>query len=93
MGNCYICKFPEASAAEQLSEHQNQQVAPMGKRPSSCAVVVLDRQTLEIPLRKEIGNLRKNIGTIMHTCSIFDLGAKVRISKVRQGFQTLCNCA
>ena len=93
MGNCYICKFPEASAAEQLSEHQNQQVAPMGKKPSSCAVVVLDHQTLEIPLRKEIGNLRKNIGTIMHTCSIFDLGAKVRISKVRQGFQTLCNCA
>ena len=93
MGDRYICKLPEASAAKQLSEHQNQKMAPMGKRPASCVVAVLDRQTFEIPLRKELGNLRKNIVTRMHTCSIFDLGANVHISKVRQGFQTLYNCA
>ena len=29
MGGCYICEFPEASAAHELTEHQNQQMVPM----------------------------------------------------------------
>ena len=93
MGDCNICKLPEASASKQLPEHKNQQMAPMGKRPTSCAVVVFDRQAFEVPLREELGYLCKNIVTRMHICSIFDLDAKVRISKVRQGFHNLCNCA
>ena len=93
MGDCNICKLPEASASKQLPEHKNQQVVPMGKRPTSCTIVILDRQAFEVPLREELGYLRKNIVTRMHICSNFDLDAKVRISKVRQGFQNLCNCA
>lgn len=93
MGDCNICKFSETSTSKQLSEHKNQQMVPMGKRPTSCAVIVLDRQSFEVPLRKELGYLRKNIVTRMHICSNFDLDAKVRISKVRQGFRNLCNCA
>lgn len=92
MGDRYICKFPETSASKQLTEHKNQHVAPMSKRPSPCMIVVLDRQTFEVPLRKELGYLRKNIVTRMHVCSNFDLDAKVRISKVRQDFRLLCNC-
>lgn len=93
MSNCNICKFPKASASKQLAEHKNQQMVPMGKRPTSCAVVVLDRQAFKVPLRKELGYLRKNIVTRMHTYSNFDLDTNVRISKVRQGFLNLCNCA
>lgn len=93
MGDCNIRKLPEASASKQLSEHKNQQMVPMGKRPTSCTIVVLDRQAFEVPLRKELGYLRKNIVTRMHICSNFDLDAKVRISKVRQGFLNLYNCA
>lgn len=68
-------------------------MAPMRKRPTSCAAVVFDRQAFEVPLREELGYLCKNIVTRMHICSNFDLDAKVRISKVRQGFQNLYNCA
>ena len=92
MGNCYICKFPETSASKQLTEHENQHVVPMSKRPSPCAIVVLDCQTFEVPFRKELGYLCENIVTRMHICSNFDLDAKVRISKVRQDFRFLCNC-
>ena len=93
MGNCNVCKLPEASASKQLPKHKNQQMVPMGKRPTSCTIVVLDRQAFEVPLREELGYLRKNKVTRMHICSIFDLDAKVRISKVRQGFLNLCNYA
>ena len=93
MCDCNICKFPETSTSKQLPEHKNQQMVPMGKRPASCAVVVLDRQAFEESLREELGYLRKNKVTRMHICSNFDLDAKVRISKVRQGFLNLCICA
>ena len=93
MGDSYICKFPKASASKQLPEHKNQQMIPMGKRPTLCTVVVFDRQTLEVPLWKELGYLRKNIVTRMHICSKFDLDTKVRISKVRQAFWNLSYCA
>lgn len=93
MGYCNICKFPETSTAEQLAEHENQQMAPMGKRPTSRTVVVLNRQTFEIPLREKLGDLRENIVTRMHTCFYFDSDAKVCISKVRQTFGRLCDCA
>lgn len=41
MSNCYICKFSEASAIQQLSEHQDQHVIPMRERPAFSLVVVL----------------------------------------------------
>ena len=93
MGYCNICKFPETSTSKHLSEHKNQQMVPMGKTPTSCAVIVLDCQTFEVPLRKELDYLRENIVTRMHICSNFDLDAKIRISKVRHCFQNLYNCA
>ena len=92
MSNCNICKPPKASASKLLAKHKNQQMVLMGKRPTSCAVVVLDRQAFKVPLRKKLGYLRKNIVTRMHTYSNFDLDANVRISKVRQGLLILCNC-
>ena len=93
MGDSNICKFPEASASKQLAEHENQQMVPIGKRPSSRAVVVLDCQAFEVPLRKELGYLRENIVTIMHICSNFDLDAKIRNSNVGHTFPNLFCCA
>ena len=40
-------------------------------------------------LWKEAGYLSEIVLSEMHICPIFDLGTKVRISKVRQNFQGL----
>ncbi len=52
MGDCYICEFPEASAAHELTEHQNQQMVPMRHRPTLSPVVVLGKYAPELPLRE-----------------------------------------
>lgn len=93
MGGCDICKLPESSAAHQLAEHQNQHMVPMRKRPSFGPVVVLGEDSPEIPLREKLGYLCKNVLSIMHICSDFESGAKVRISKPGQGIGKLKRCA
>jgi len=93
MSNCNICKFSQTSTAKHLTEQKSQQMIPMSKRPTPCAIVVFDGKSLEESLRKKFDYLRKNIVTRVHICSNFDLDAKVRISKVRQGLELLCCCA
>ena len=93
MGDCNICKLPECSAANQLAEHQNQHMAPMRKRPSFGPVVVLGKDSPEMPLREKQGYLCKNVLSNMHICSDFESGAKVRISKPGQGIGRLKRCA
>ena len=93
MGGCYICEFSKASTAHKLTEHQNQQMVPMRHRPALGPVVVLGDNAPELPLREELYYLCKNVLSEMHICPNFDLGAKVRISKVRQGFLNLLCCA
>ena len=85
MGGCYICEFPEASAAHELTEHQNQQMVPMRHRPAFGPVVVLGDNTPELPLREELYYLCKNECPYMHICSDFESDAKVGISKPGQG--------
>ena len=92
MGDCNICKLPECSAANQLAEHQNQHMAPMRKRPSFGSVVVLGEDSPEMSLREKLGYLYKNILSNMHIYSDFELGAKVRISKPRQGIGRQKRC-
>jgi len=84
MGGCYICKFPETSAAHELAEHQNQQMVPMRHRPTLGPVVVLGEYPPELPLRKELYYLCKNECPYMHICSDFESDAKVGISKPGQ---------
>lgn len=93
MRNSDICEFPEASTAEQLTEHQSQQVAPMRERPAAGMIVVLCNETSKLPLRKEQGYLCENVLPDMHICADFDLAAKVAISKVGQVFQKVKPCA
>ena len=50
MSSCYICKFPEASAAYELPEHEHKQVVPMGETPSLGPVRVLRDNPPELPL-------------------------------------------
>jgi len=85
MGDCYICKFPETSAAHKLTEHQNQQMVPMRHRPALGPVVVLGEYPPELPLREELYYLCKNECPYMHICSDFESDAKVGISKPGQG--------
>ena len=93
MSNRYICELPEASAAHELTEHQNQQVVPMRHRPALGPVVVLGEYTPELPLREELYYLCKNVCPCMHICSDFESDAKVSISKPGQGIGGLKRCA
>jgi hypothetical protein len=93
MSDCYICKFSEAFAAQQLSEHQNQQVIPMRERPAFGLVVVLGNDTPEISLRKELRNLSENMLPDMHGNADFDLAAKVAKSKAGHSLGKIRYCA
>lgn len=93
MGSCYICEFSQPLAAQQLSEHKDEKMTPARRSPILGPVSRLGHKTLEIPLREKTGELCENILSEMHRCPIFDLGANVRISKVRQGMNVLMHCA
>ena len=93
MSNRNICEFPEASAAHELTEHQDQQVVPMRHRPALGPVVVLGEYTPELPLRQKLYYLCKNVCPCMHICSDFESDAKVSISKPGQGIGGLKRCA
>ena len=93
MGGCYICEFPKASAAHELTEHQNQQMVPMRHRPALGPVVVLGEYSPELPLREKLYYLCKNECPYMHICSGFESDAKVSISKPGQGIAGLKRCA
>ena len=59
----------------------------------SSPVAGLDYKAFEIPFWQETGYLSENVLPEMHIYTKFDLDAKVRISKVRQGFCDLLYCA
>lgn len=90
---CHICKFPEASAAHELTEHQNQQMVPMRHRPAFDHVVVLGEYPTELPLREELYYMCKNGCPYMYICSYLESDAKVGISKPGQGIGGLKRCA
>ena len=93
MGYRDICKFPEASASDELTEHQHQHVAPVRHRPSLGPVVVLGQDAPEMPLWKELGYLGENELSYVHICSDFESDANVRFSKPGQGMEKLKRCA
>lgn len=93
MRNSDIREFPETPTTKQLTKHQNLQVTPMRERPTASMIVVLDCKTFEESFGKKPRDLSENILPLMHLCSIFELGAKVCISKVRQDFQEVKLCA
>jgi hypothetical protein len=93
MSDCYICKFSEASATQQLSEHQYQHMTPMRERPAFGLVVVLGNDTPEMSLRKELSDLSENILSDMHGYTDFDSAAKVAISKVGHSLGKIKCCA
>ena len=86
MSSCYICKFPEASAAYELPEHEHKQVVPMGETPSLGPVRVLRDNPPELPLWQVHCDLSKNITSCMHNRSDFDSDHNIRISKVGHKF-------
>ena len=86
MSSCYICKFPEASAAYQLPEHEHEQVVPMGETPSLGSVRILCGNPPELPLWQVHCDLSKNVASCMHNRSDFDSDHNIRISKVGHKF-------
>lgn len=93
MSGCYIREFPESAAAHKLSKHESEQMTPGGRCPFFCSIVGIGHKPFEKSFGQKADYLREYILSYMHTCSSFDLEAKVYISKVRQGFQYLHCCA
>ena len=93
MSGCYICEFSQPFATHKLTEHKDKQLAPWRRSPILGSVARLGHKALEIPLWQKADYLTENILTEMHIYTKFDLAAKVRISKVRQGFRRLLYCA
>ena len=93
MSSCYICEFSQPFAAHELSEHKDEKLAPRRRSPILGSVAGLGHKAFEIPLWQEAGYLSENVLSEMHIYTKFDLAAKVRISKVRQGFRSLLCCA
>ena len=89
MSGCYICEFSQSFATHKLSEHKDEKLAPRRRSPILGSVAGLGHKAFEIPLWQETGNLCENVLSEMHIYTKFDLDAKVRISKVRQGFRSL----
>ena len=93
MGSSYICEFSQSLATHELSEHKDEKLAPRRRSPILGPVAGLDYKAFEIPFWQETGYLSENVLSEMHIYTKFDLDAKVRISKVRQGFRNLLCCA
>ena len=93
MGSSYICEFSQSLATHELSEHKDEKLAPRRRSPILGPVAGLDYKAFEIPFWQETGYLSENVLSEMHIYTKFDLAAKVRISKVRQGFRNLLCCA
>ena len=93
MSSCYICEFSQPFTAHKLSEHKNEKLTPRRRSPILGPVVGLGHKAFEKPLWQEAGYLSENVLSEMHIYTKFDLAAKVRISKVRQGFRNLLYCA
>lgn len=93
MSSCYICEFSQPFATHKLPEHKNEKLTPRRRSPILGPVVGLGHKAFEKPLWQEAGYLSENVLSEMHIYTKFDLVAKVRISKVRQGFRSLLYCA
>lgn len=93
MGGCYICEFSQTSATHKLPENENEKLTPVRRSPILGSVIGFGHETFEISLWKKTGYLSENVMSDMHICPYFDLGTKVRISKVRQDFINLSYCA
>ena len=93
MSGCYICEFSQPFTPHELSKHKDEKLTPRRRSPILGPVVGLGHKAFEIPLWQEAGYLSENVLSEMHIYTKFDLAAKVRISKVRQGFRNLLYCA
>jgi len=59
MSGCYICEFPQPSAAHKLSEHKDEKLTPRRRSPILGPVAGLGYKAFEIPLWQKTGYLRE----------------------------------
>ena len=90
---CNIGKFAKASASNKLSENKDQQMVPMGEALVPSSVVILGDDSPEPPLGQEHRNLRENVLSVVHLCSILMTEKRKRISRPGQYLITIRNCA
>ena len=93
MGGGYIGEFPETSAANQLPEHESEQMVPVGESPFLRLVVVFRHDSSELPLRQKQCDLSEDIQSDVHFRTCFDSGTKMQISSLGQGVLYLSDCA
>ncbi len=88
-----IREFSEATASNQLTEHKNEQMIPMGETPSLCSVRMSHDYSSELPLWQETHNLSEHVLSNMHICTYFDSVANMQISNHGQHIYKLNYCA
>lgn len=93
MGGDYIGESPEASATNQLPEHEHEQMIPVGESPFLRFVDIFRHDSSELPLRQEQCDLSEDILSDIHFRTCFDSGTKMQISSLGQGASCLSNCA
>ena len=93
MSGSYIGEFPEASATNQLPEHEREQMIPVGESPFLRLVDIFRHDSSELPLRQKQCDLSEDILSDIHFRTCFDSGTKMQISSLGQGVLFLSNCA
>ena len=93
MSGGYIGEFPEASATNQLPEHEHEQMIPVGESPFLRFVDIFRHDSSELPLRQEQCDLSEDILSDIHFRTCFDSDTKMQISSLGQGASCLSNCA
>ena len=66
MGGCYICELPQSTTPHELSEHEDEKLAPVRRSPLLGSVVGLGRKALEVPLWKETSDLITIFMPLLH---------------------------
>lgn len=92
MSSCYIFEFSQPLATHKLSEHKDEQLAPVRWSPILGSVAGLDDKAFEVSLWKKAGYLSENVLPEMHICPNFDLGEKSAFQKCDMAFSNLLYC-
>lgn len=89
-----ISQVSETSASEELAEHENKQLPPIGQMPLQCAVFnsalgSAFHDSFKFSLWQKVNHLTENISSCMHRNSYRGFSPNIVISKVRQGISKL----
>lgn len=90
----YVCQFPQTPTSEELPEHEDEQLAPIGQLPTQGGVFnssfdTIRHDSFKFTLWQKVSDLTENISSCIHEFADWECSPKIAISKVRQVLQYL----